>query len=115
MKIHKLTINAPTIFKIKPNFTIFEIFIKRLEYIIAFGGVAIGSIKAKLAETITPITGKNTSIFILCNAPIIIGTKVIIVAVFELISVKNTIDKIIEKVNKNTISEGTKLATEFPM
>ncbi len=44
-----------------PNFIMVLMFINLVEYTIPLGGVAIGSIKAKLAATTTAKTGYNIS------------------------------------------------------
>jgi hypothetical protein len=87
-------INIVKIFMIKPTLTISMTLIFSVAKITAFGGVAIGNIKAQLAAITTAIP------IILTGSPIstaitpMIGRKDIVKAVLDKTSVKNTVAKI---------------------
>ena len=86
--------NIVKIFIIKPTFTISMTLIFSVEKITAFGGVAIGNIKAQLAAITTAIPAILTGIPILIATTPIIGRNDIVKAVLDKTSVKKTVAKI---------------------
>ena len=86
---------TPIMFKIRPVFAISIIFILLVPKIIAFGGVATGSIKAKEADRVAGNIKNKGLISVVIEMPAKTGKIISVVAVFEVSSVKKVIIKAI--------------------
>ena len=93
-----MIINIVKIFMIKPTFTISMTLIFSVANITAFGGVAMGNIKAQLAAITTAIPIILTGSPILAANIPIIGRNDIAKAVLDKTSVKNIVAKIKMKI-----------------
>ena len=82
---------TPIMFSSIPAFAISDIFKHRVLKTIAFGGVAIGSIKAKEHDSVAGIMRISGLIFKETDKPASIGNTIIAVAVLEVNSVRNVI------------------------
>lgn len=91
----------PAIFSQNPNFSIWGSRTNPEPKIIAFGGVATGSIKAKLQPIALPRTGGSGLIEAELEMAIIIGTIIFAEAVFDVNSVRYTL----KAIERNVIRE----------
>ena len=95
------TITIPMRFKTKPVLAIWMTVILLLPKIVAFGGVATGSIKANDPAMVTGSINNSGLVSLLTASPSRIGNRVSTVAVLEVISVKKVIKKQIHKMGSN--------------
>ena len=90
------------IFSHTPTFIICFIGINPLEKSMAFGGVEIGSIKAKLEAMVTGITNIKTDSPTPSAIPITTGINIVTKATLLITSVRNRVTKINAKTRKTT-------------
>jgi len=82
---------APIIFKANPVRAISIIFIRFVPNIMAFGGVAIGSIKAIEADSVAGSMNRSGLICVLTESPANTGNNISVVATLEVSSVRKVI------------------------
>lgn len=95
------TITIPMRFKTKPVLAIWMTVILLLPKIVAFGGVATGSIKANDPAMVTGSINNSGLVSLLTASPSRIGNRVSTVTILEVISVKKVIKKQIHKMRSN--------------
>jgi len=82
---------APTRFRNSPVLAICPTLIREVPNIMAFGGVATGSIKAIEADIVAGIISSSGLIFVVMAIPASIGRTISVVAVLDVSSVRNVI------------------------